>query len=224
MYSKPDSMCYPLSVRSQREVGHLSEQADNIWGRLIAAQFSIDGGYVHGDALTICPRGIAIQRNVLRGFESRHASLIACACLLIDVLQVTFDLGHPLLIRDGSVSGNNCLHIQRQDALTRSQPVAAWPGPHDGMTADEQDISCEDDLLTRDVDQRVTASMCRPHLDEMDHLVPHRESQFALERFLGQRQRDVVKIEGCEDAAGILFRVSPKKIGRSAERDTAGKD
>src|SRR5437667_2689313 len=135
---------------------------------LITLKFSKDRRNIDSDALAICPGCVSVQIDIPGSFLVRHTYLIAFSSLLINILEITFNLDYPFFIRNGAVSRYNCVHVHRQDAIAGPKPVAGRPGPDDGMAADKQDIGCEDNTVSRDVDQGVTKSMSRPDLYEMD--------------------------------------------------------
>ena len=141
--------------------------------RLISFQFSKNRGNVDRDALTIGPGCVPIQINISGSFPGRHARLVAFFCFSINVLEITFHLGYTLFIGNGTMPWHNGFHIHLKYAITCFQPVAGWPGPNDGMTTDKQDISCEDDMVSGDVDECIAKSVSRSNLNEMDFLVSY---------------------------------------------------
>src|SRR6266699_5537679 len=141
--------------------------------RLIAPQFSKNRCNIDCDALAIRPRCVPIQINIFGCFLGRHACLVAFFGLPINVLKITFHLSYPFFIGNGAVPRHDGIHIHLKYAITSSQPVAGWPGPDDGMTTDKQDIGCEDDPVSWDVDKGVPKSVSRPNLYEMDFLVSY---------------------------------------------------
>src|SRR5438552_18425430 len=144
--------------------------------RLIILKFSKDRRDVDCDALAICPGCVAIQIDIFGGFLGRHTYLVAFLGLLRDVLKIALNLGHTLFVRDGAMSRHNCVHIHRENAIAGPQPVAGWPGPDDGMATNKQDIGCEDDPVSRYVDQGVAKCVSRPDLYKMDILAAYFQS------------------------------------------------
>src|SRR5438309_5236995 len=161
-----------INVSQCRQWSHLREQADRIGMRLVATQFAIDHCYVDDDTFAVRPRGIAIQWYILCRLECRHTRLVTFARLVIDVFEVTLDLGHALFISDRAMAGNDGFHVHLQDAVAGPQPVTHRPGPHNGVTADEDDIAREDNTVVRDMLLRSTKEVRRANLKEMDRLTP----------------------------------------------------
>src|SRR5260221_7833396 len=139
----------------------MPEQARHAGARVIAAEFAIDRDYVHGDAFTFRPGGVPVQGDIASGLWSWHASFVALTRLCIDVFEVVFDSGNSLLAGDGAVAGDDGLHVQREDEVAGPNPVAGGPGPHDRVTANEEDIAGEDDPVSGDMDQCVTERVGR---------------------------------------------------------------
>src|SRR5438132_6376068 len=77
-----------LVPRLQCQGGHLPEQTHLVEGCLVTAEFSIDCRDGHSDAFSIRPGGVTVQRNILSSLEGRHASFIALAGLLQDIIEV----------------------------------------------------------------------------------------------------------------------------------------
>src|SRR5215472_15651383 len=141
--------------------------------RLNPPQLSKNGCDIDYDALALGPGCVVVKINIFGSFLGGHAYLIAFLGLLIDVLEIPFYLRHTLLIGKGAMSWYDGIHIHLKNAITGPQPVAGWPGPDDGMASDEQDIGCEDDPVSRDVDKGVAKSVSRPNLYKMHFLVSH---------------------------------------------------
>src|SRR5947209_2901530 len=141
--------------------------------RLISFQLSKNGVHIDRDALAIGPGCVPIQINIFGGFDGRHAHLVAFFSFSINVFEITFHLSYTLFIGNGTVPRHNDIHIHLKYAITSSQPVAGWTGPNDGMATDKQDIGCEYNPVSRDMDKCIAKSVSRPNLDEMDFLVSY---------------------------------------------------
>src|SRR5579885_2904940 len=99
---------------------------------------------------------------------------------------------------------HNRLHIHLQDAVACPQPVAGWPGPDNGMTADKQDIAGKYDAIARYIDHCIAACMRRAYLDELHSFVSNCQAVFALESGLWRCNNNIVELERAEDTAHVL--------------------
>src|SRR5205823_5108795 len=76
--------------------------------------------------------------------------------------------------------------------------------PDDRMTADEEDVAGEDDLLGWEMHEDVAARMGGADLDQSHRLAVDRQVELAFERLVGSAQRDAFEVEGPEDAGQEL--------------------
>src|SRR5579883_2721287 len=93
---------------------------------------------------------------------------------------------------------NDSLYVQREDEVTGPKPVADRASPHDRMTANKQDVSCEDRPVSRDIDHRIAEGMRWTDFQQMHLFASDVQVQFPLKSDGWRRDSNALKIESAK--------------------------
>ena len=160
---------------------HLAEQLQDV-ERLRRPELAVERGDIDHHALWIAPAsGEAVERDVARRGEDRHAGVEALARLCLDVEEIVLHRLHAALVGDRAVARHHGLDVPGEDLVAGGHPVVDRAGPQHGMALDEQDVAGEDGAVLRHVDEDVAPRVRRSDVLQQHVLVADLQPQLVVE-------------------------------------------
>jgi hypothetical protein len=178
-------------------VRHRHEQLRRRRRRQGRVELTVGGDHVGGQALGVAPVGEIRDVDVGGGRGRVHPGLEALAGSGPDVAQIPPDVLDAGGVGHRAVAGDEHRGAQVEDPVARGNPVAQ-ARPHDRRALDEQEVTGEHDAGVGNVDDRVTAGMRRPQLDERHAAVTDLEIHPAGEGLRRVAHRDALEVERAE--------------------------
>ena len=119
--------------------------------------------------------------------------------LLVHERQVIAHLCHTALVGDRPMPGHHHIDVHTQHQVAGRHPVGERAGPHDGRTADEQNVAGEHGGCVGHVGDGVASGVGRADLDQLDETTTHLDVETVVESARRRCEFDAGEVERSEE-------------------------